>query len=417
MKLKATLYRQLISIAVIICGIVFISLGLLLPKLLLPIYEKNVYQYLKQPLELIKNNMNYEKFDDVAYLYIVDKEVIVSENLKNIIDIEVKQILNNIDKEYGKFNYLGKTYYYYNIKTNHINKIAITNNDYILKIRGDIMTILLPIILGTLLISVGIIIFWARRLIFKIEQLKEKVDNLDNDEYKSKFDFVVDDELNVLSTAIDDMKLTLKKQDEYQNQMYQNISHDFKTPLTVIKSHIEAIEDEVIDTSTGSIIIKEQINKLELKVHSLLYLNKLVYLKDIEKYKNEKIDIKLIFESSINKFKIQRIDVIFKLNISGKTVFNGTYDMWEAITDNLLNNFMRYAKKEIKITIKNNKIIFYNDGPNIDEAIFDSMFTPYKKGINGQFGLGLSIVKKTLELLGYDISVTNEKKGVNFIIK
>ena len=91
--------------------------------------------------------------------------------------------------------------------------------------------------------------------------------------------------------------------------------------------------------------------------------------------------------------------------------------MWEAITDNLLNNFIRYAKKEIKITIKNNKIIFYNDGEKIDPKILSSIFTPYKKGINGQFGLGLSIVKNTLALLGYEISVKNEKKGVSFIIK
>lgn len=417
MKLKTTLYRQLISIAIIICGIIFISLGLLLPKLLLPIYEKNIYQYLKQPLELIENNVETAEFDDVAYLYIVEDQVIASENLKDIIDIDTKQILNNINSEYGKFNHLGKTYYYYSIKTQYINKVALTNNDYILQIRSDIMKTLLPIIVGTLLIAVGIILFWARQLVIKIEHLKEKVDNLDNDKYEDKFEYVVDDELSVLSTAIDDMKSTLKKQDEYKNQMYQNISHDFKTPLTVIKSHMEAIEDGVMEAQEGGSIIKEQINKLELKVHSLLYLNKLAYLKGIEEYTNEKIDVKPILESSISKFKIQRPDVNFSLTIVGKTLFNGTYDMWEAITDNLLNNFMRYAEKEIKITIKNNKITFYNDGPNIDEPIFDDMFTPYKKGINGQFGLGLSIVKKTLSLLGYEISVSNEKKGVNFIIK
>ena len=91
--------------------------------------------------------------------------------------------------------------------------------------------------------------------------------------------------------------------------------------------------------------------------------------------------------------------------------------MWETIIDNLLNNFMRYAKKEIKITIKNQKITLFNDGPNIDKSIIDNIFTPYKKGLNGMFGLGLSIVKKTLELLKYDISVDNVKNGVNFIIK
>ena len=160
----------------------------------------------------------------------------------------------------------------------------------------------------------------------------------------------------------------------------------------------------------------DKTDKLEQKVHSLLYLNKLTYLKDLEK-SDEKINIRPIVESSVEKFKIQRPEVDFIVNASGKMIFNGTHDMWEAIIDNLLNNFVRYALKEIKITIKNNKITFYNDGPHIDTNILNNIFTPYKKGIKGQFGLGLSIVKKTLNLLGYEINVQNEKKGVSFIIK
>ena len=91
--------------------------------------------------------------------------------------------------------------------------------------------------------------------------------------------------------------------------------------------------------------------------------------------------------------------------------------MWEAIVDNILSNFMRYAKEEIKITVKGHQIIFYNDGPNIDETILNDIFSTYTKGIKGQFGLGLSIVKKTVSLLGYEISVKNEKTGISFIIK
>ena len=44
------------------------------------------------------------------------------------------------------------------------------------------------------------------------------------------------------------------------------------------------------------------------------------------------------------------------------------------------------------------------------------MFTPYEKGVKGEFGLGLSIVKKTLHLLNYDINIKNEKNGVRFTI-
>ena len=101
--IKATLYRQLISLAVIICGIIFISLGLLLPKLLLPIYEKNIYQYLKQPLELVGDSTIQDDFEDIAYLYVVDGKIIVSDNLDDIITLDANQIFNKINNEYGKF--------------------------------------------------------------------------------------------------------------------------------------------------------------------------------------------------------------------------------------------------------------------------------------------------------------------------
>ncbi len=417
MKIKTTLYRQLISIIIIILGIIFISLGLLLPNLLLPIYEKNIYEYLKQPLNLIKSDLKNTNFNDIGYLYIVNNEIIVSDNLTSIIELNPIQVIEYIQSECGKFTYLGRTYYYYMLNNNHVKKIALTNNDYILNIRSDIMEILLPTLIMTLIISVGMIVIWVRRLVYKIELLEKKVENIDNDEYVNKFDSKIDDELTTLSNAIDQMRVNLKTQEEYKNQMYQNISHDFKTPLMVIKSHMEAIDDGVLDPTICKKVINEQVDKLEAKVHSLLYLNKLAYIKEIEYFNNEKMDIKPIIDEAVNKFRFQRKDVEIKVDFIGKSIFNGTYDMWEAIIDNLLNNFLRYADKQIQIKVKNSKITFYNDGPNIDENIFDDLFTPYKKGINGQFGLGLSIVKKTLNLLGYEISVINEKKGVIFTIK
>ncbi len=205
--------------------------------------------------------------------------------------------------------------------------------------------------------------------------------------------------------------------ESYKNQLYQNISHDFKTPITVIKSYIEATEDGIETNEESLKIIKEQINKLENKVHSLLYLNKLNYLKEQESKLKSRTKLSEVAIASVEKFKLIRPELNFKLDLDEKEIFRGTYDMWETIIDNLLNNFMRYAKKEIKITIKNQKIILFNDGEKIDKSIINNIFTPYEKGLNGMFGLGLSIVKKTLELLNYDIEVTNVKNGVTFTIK
>ena len=54
-----------------------------------------------------------------------------------------------------------------------------------------------------------------------------------------------------------------------------------------------------------------------------------------------------------------------------------------------------------------------------DVTDLDKLLVEAKKflGIKGQFGLGLSIVKKTLNLLNYDITIENNKNGISFVIK
>ena len=211
------------------------------------------------------------------------------------------------------------------------------------------------------------------------------------------------------------MRISLKNQEEYRNTMYQNISHDFKTPLTVIKSYIEAVQDEVEDKDKALNVIEQQTEKLENKVHSLLYLNKLDYLKD-RKVDIILVDLEKLIKDEVSKFKWKRKDIEFTVNVDSKAKFYGTVENWETILDNLLNNFMRYADKNIKINAKQNKITLYNDGPNIDNDFLEGIFTPFRKGIKGEFGLGLSIVQKTLKMMGYNITIQNEKKGVTFII-
>jgi two-component system sensor histidine kinase CssS len=124
-----------------------------------------------------------------------------------------------------------------------------------------------------------------------------------------------------------------------------------------------------------------------------------------------------VINASIEKFKHKNDKVKIIKSIDKNNNFLGTEDIWETILDNILNNFYRYALKEIRITVKNNKLILYNDGPNIDDDYLDIIFVPFRKGIKGEFGFGLSIVKKSLVMMGYDIEVKNHnKKGLSFII-
>ena len=423
MKSKKSLTDQLLYIYIIVVSLIIISLGIILPKTLLPIYEENIFSYLKQPLYIVGDNINTNTINsEVAYIYINNNDTImVSDNLSKIIDIKkIDDLLDKIDNDYGKFKYKLNTYYYNTSKTENVIKIAITNDKYINIMRQDILLMIIIVVGITFILISLLIMTWSNNLVSRIKKLKHNIDNIDNDNftYFSNKSFY-EDELNSLAIAIDNMHDYLKEQEEYKNQMYQNISHDFKTPITVMKSYIEASEDGIETKDKTITIIKEQLKKLEIKVHSLLYLNKLNYIQDKKENLKIQYDVGKTIYAAVDKFKLTRPDIKFVLDIDSKnTIFRGSSDMWEAIIDNILSNFMRYADKIIKISVKNNKIILYNDGPNIDDNVLNNIFTPYEKGIKGVFGLGLSIVKKTLHFLEYDIIIENDKKrGVRFIIK
>ena len=417
MNNKFKLSNQLLWLVGIAFIIVFTSLGVVLPRVLIPFAETNLYSYLSEPLKLINKNTDQKLLNtEIAYIDITDDNIITSYNIKDIIKYEdINIVISKTNKEYGKFNYKNKVYYYSVIKKDNNIKIALTNDKYIKDTKASILSAIFPVLIITFIIIGIMLVAWSTTIVRKIEKLKDKIDNIDNNKYNHNIKFKIEDEFKSLSSALEDMRLSLKNQEEVRNTMYQNISHDFKTPLAVIKSYVEASEDK-IETKTNSLkVIKEQTNILQNKVESLLYLNKLDYLKDKE-LKIEEINMKKLISNEIDKFKFQRKDIKFIKEFDKKSKYYGTIDAWETIIDNLLSNFMRYAKKEIKITAKNNKIVLYNDGDKIDDTLIEAIFNPYRKGVKGSFGLGLSIVKKTLNIMNYDIYIKNEKKGVSFNI-
>lgn len=415
---KPNLTEQLLFICIVIVVIMIISLGIILPRNLLPIYEDNLYNYLGESLNILDSPENSKINSEVAYIYVNNENIYISNNLNKVLGLDSpKEILSKINKEEGKFLYNKKVYYYSTITSNNTKKIALTGSSYINDMRISIFKIILLVVGITFIIVSMVILIWSNNLVNRIKKLKEKIDNLNNDNYNHKIKYDYEDEISTLEVALEKMRVYLKEEEEYKNQMYQNISHDFKTPITVMKSYIEAFEDGVITDKEAVKVSKEQLSKLEGKVHSLLYLNKLNYFKDKKDIIKERCDVSKVVFDSVDKFSLVRNDVKFTLDIDEKnTILKGSSEMWEAIIDNILNNFIRYANKEIKITIKNNKIILFNDGPNIDKDVLNNIFSPFEKGVNGVFGLGLSIVKKTLTFLNYDINIQNTKNGVKFII-
>ena len=145
---KLTLTEQFLFICVSIIVIVIISLGMVLPKTLLPVYEENLYNYLNQSLNLLEKPENNRVDSEVAYIYIDgDKNILVSSNLSDVVNIkDVKVIISKTNDDEGKFMVGKKVYYYYTNESNGMRKIAITTNSYINSMKKEILKIILIVV-------------------------------------------------------------------------------------------------------------------------------------------------------------------------------------------------------------------------------------------------------------------------------
>jgi two-component system, OmpR family, sensor histidine kinase CssS len=225
------------------------------------------------------------------------------------------------------------------------------------------------------------------------------------------------DEVGELARALVSMNNALRRQEQLKEEMIQNISHDLKTPIATIKSYGESIVDGVYpyETLEKSVdVIIEHANRLEKKVHSLLTLNRLGYLMENEK-ELVRTDMKRVIEQVILSLKVLRPRIQLKTNLTSCS-YIGLEEPWRVVIENLLDNALRYAQTEVFVDLKPNYLIVYNDGVKIPEERMEQLFKPYEKGTGGQFGLGLTIVKRVLDAYNYTIKATNLDTGVQFTI-
>ena len=402
------LKKQLGYLVLISLVLSLISLVVILPKLLTPFYENNIYNLLSQPLSYQDKNTN-----NIVFIVKNNNGVYVSSDFNKMIDEKyVDNILLVATNNKGKFNIDSNTYYY----TKNDKVISITDDSYIKNLEDNLRRIILPLVSITIFIITLVLVIWNNHIVNKITKIQEKVNNLNNNNYTHSYNFTINDELNSLINSVEYMRCEINTKEEYKNDMYQSLSHELKTPITVISSYVEAANDKIITYEDAVKTIGDEIKTLSDDVNKILELNKINYLKDtMESY--EIIDITELLNEVITKYKIQRPDVNFLLDIKKINKVRGTYDTWRIVIDNLLSNFIRYADKNIKITFKRNKMMFYNDGEAIPDNLIRDVFTKYKMGIKGNFGVGLSIVKNSLELYGYKIKIENKDNGVLFTIE
>ena len=210
-----------------------------------------------------------------------------------------------------------------------------------------------------------------------------------------------------------------------------NVSHDLKTPLTMIKAYAEMsvdlhsnnLEKQKEDMKT----IIEETDRLSNLVGDILTLSKMQT--NMEELKYEEFDLVELINTILNRYKyLEELEnYSFKFIHKNKEIIvKADKPKLEQVIYNLINNAINYTGEDNTVTVKvtkkdNIKVEIIDTGKGIKEEdlpyIWDKYYKNKKKHKRNLIGtgLGLSIVKQILEAHNYEYGInTTINKGTTF---
>ena len=262
-----------------------------------------------------------------------------------------------------------------------------------------------------------ILMMWVVTLIHPLNQIRNYIERVKLGK-DAELHVNRKDEIGELADALVSMREELLRQEKTKEEMIHNISHDLKTPIATIKSYGESIKDGIYPYGTlekSVDVIIENADRLEQKVHSLLFMNRVEYLisQDSEGIRS---NMKDIVETVVQNTRLIKPEIEIKTDLE-EIYFDGLDEPWRVAVENIIENALRYANTVIDIHLNEQEgLTIANDGPCLEEDRIKTLFKPYEMGKGGKFGLGLSIVSKVVQANGYSVCGENTAYGVIFRI-
>jgi len=281
-------------------------------------------------------------------------------------------------------------------------------------------TVLMSQIIGIVLIvfflPIIVVLIWSILVAQSIKSLNKRL-KFTKGAQKS---FIISNEIAKLDGAIADYQKELAGNEKEKQELFQNISHELKTPITTIQSYAEGIEDGLFkgkDLKKATMVIQAETKKLLGSLNQIMELNRLSYQKQQELPQSDQTtDLSALLTKITEGYARKYPSVTFDIHLTEPS-YHGEEKTWTTILINIFENNIRHGAKNIAIRGDSEKLSISNDGESIPEELLKRLFTPFVKGEKGSYGLGLTIIRSALELNGYSIEIQNLDPGVLYLIK
>lgn len=256
-----------------------------------------------------------------------------------------------------------------------------------------------------LFIGLFIAIWIAKRFSKPVSELSEQSLKMAKGDFDLKFDKGFCSETDELASSLEYAAGKIAETDKLRRDLLANVSHDLRTPLTMIKGYAELIRDldESSDAGNDAEIIIRESDRLSLLVNDIMDYSKLQ--SGTVSFKFKRMDLSSLAQKTANQFsalcKSDGIDIITE--IAPQKYIEADAHRIEQVLYNLISNAVAHVgeDKRVYVIITENgrsiRVEIRDNGSGISadklDSIWDRYFTSKERGTNG---LGLSIVKEIL---------------------
>jgi signal transduction histidine kinase len=331
----------------------------------------------------------------------------------------------NSFKTKGVFqNGMGAEFLYYKLQTDMGDIVVFQNNKYSSDYLKVVYIVLFFIFILSILISVPLISFVGRKFTKPILKLQKVASSIAKGDFDVDCSVKTNDEIETLSNNLSQMAADLKKKYQLQRDFIANVSHDFKTPLSVIRSYSETVSDGIVDEKDtkkyADEIIKE-VDRLNSLVMDLLQLSKLQ--DGAYSLSKEFIDLSNLVQNCINQFNpiINKKNLCFDISIDPVEIYADRKYL-QRVLYNFIDNAIKFSSKNNKIEIYTSyaneslKLSVKDYGLGIEQHLLNDIWDKYyKNSQSGGMGLGLPICREILKAHGFDYGAqSSAAEGTEF---
>lgn len=303
-------------------------------------------------------------------------------------------------------------------------------------LRSSFTIFLFSMLIGSVLVTL-LAVFFANRFIRPLKKLTSTTEQLIKGDYLVTSEVKQKDEIGDLAANIDLLAVRLEEarmETEANNQMRDDLissmSHELKTPVTVVKTSLEALKEGVVsnpmEVEEYHNILYKEMGFLEKLINDLMELNILRNPRlKLEKEELNLIDVLGDAVRSQSLFAREEGVAISRDCEDSYAPFYGDYSKLRQLFITIINNGIKYGQNEEKVEIvqvklqESYRINISNYGPTIDEESLSHLFEPFYRDKNTKkkgFGLGLAIAKEIADNHGVSINVISMKKKTTFIL-